>query len=195
MRKPQVARRERDNDLERHVRALLRAIDPSPDREGLERTPARVARALTFLTKGYDEDPRRIINGALFTEEYSEMIVLKDIAFYSLCEHHILPFFGRAHVAYLPDRRIVGISKLARLVEVYARRLQVQERMTSQIAQTISEQLEPLGVAVVLEAEHLCMRMRGVEKQNSTVLTSAMLGVFRDRQETREEFMNLIGKR
>src|SRR6185436_4545184 len=195
MRKPQVARRERDNDVERHVRALLRALDPAPEREGLERTPARVARALTFLTKGYDEDPRRIINGALFTEEYSEMIVLKDIAFYSLCEHHILPFFGRAHVAYLPERRIVGISKLARLVEVYARRLQVQERMTSQIAQTISEQLEPLGVAVVLEAEHLCMRMRGVEKQNSTVLTSAMLGVFRNRQETREEFMNLIGQR
>ena len=195
MRKPQLARRERDNDLERHVRALLRAIDPAPEREGLERTPARVARALTFLTKGYAEDPRRIINGALFTEEYSEMIVLKDIAFYSLCEHHILPFFGRAHVAYLPAGRIVGISKLARLVEVYARRLQVQERMTSQIAQTIEEQLQPLGVAVVLEAEHLCMRMRGVEKQNSTVLTSAMLGVFRNRQETREEFMNLIGQR
>jgi GTP cyclohydrolase I len=195
MRKPQVARRERDNDVERHVRALLRALDPAPEREGLERTPARVARALSFLTKGYDEDPRRIINGALFTEEYSEMIVLKDIAFYSLCEHHILPFFGRAHVAYLPAGRIVGISKLARLVEVYARRLQVQERMTSQIAQTIEEQLQPLGVAVVLEAEHLCMRMRGVEKQNSTVLTSAMLGVFRNRQETREEFMNLIGQR
>ena len=195
MRKLRLARRERDNDLERHVRALLRAIDPMPEREGLERTPTRVARALTFLTKGYGEDPRRIINGALFTEEYSEMIVLKDIAFYSLCEHHILPFFGRAHVAYLPDGRIVGISKLARLVEVYARRLQVQERMTSQIAQTINEQLEPLGVAVVLEAEHLCMRMRGVEKQNSTVVTSTMLGVFRDRQETREEFMNLIGQR
>jgi GTP cyclohydrolase I len=195
MRKPQIARRERDNDVERHVRALLRALDPAPEREGLERTPTRVARALTFLTKGYDEDPRRIINGALFTEDYSEMIVLKDIAFYSLCEHHILPFFGRAHVAYLPDGRIVGISKLARLVEVYARRLQVQERMTSQIAQTIAEQLAPLGVAVVLEAEHLCMRMRGVEKQNSTVVTSAMLGVFRNRQETREEFMNLIGQR
>jgi GTP cyclohydrolase I len=186
---------ERDADLERHVQALLRALDPDPDREGLTRTPARVARALTFLTKGYEEDPRAVINGALFTEEYSEMIVLKDIAFYSLCEHHVLPFFGRAHVAYLPDRRIVGVSKLARLVEVYARRLQVQERMTSQIAQTINEQLEPLGVAVVLEAEHLCMRMRGVEKQNSVVVTSAMLGVFRDRQETRDEFMNLIGAR
>ena len=184
-----------DKDLQQHVRALLRALDPEPDREGLVRTPERVARALAFLTRGYEEDPRRVINGALFTEEYSEMIVLKDIDFYSLCEHHILPFFGKAHVAYLPDRHIVGLSKLARLVEVFARRLQVQERMTSQIANTISEQLTPLGVGVVLEAEHLCMRMRGVEKQNSTVVTSAMLGVFRERRETREEFINLIGRR
>ena len=183
------------NDLERHVRALLRALDPEPEREGLVKTPARVARALTFLTKGHDEDPRAVINGALFSEESSEMIVLKDIDFYSLCEHHILPFFGKAHVAYLPNGKIVGISKLARLVEVFARRLQVQERMTNQIAQTIAEQLQPLGVAVVLEAEHLCMRMRGVEKQNSTVVTSAMLGVFRDQQTTRQEFMNLIGRR
>ena len=183
------------NDLERHVRALLRALDPEPEREGLVKTPTRVARALTFLTKGHQEDPRAVINGALFSEESSEMIVLKDIDFYSLCEHHILPFFGKAHVAYLPNGRIVGISKLARLVEVFARRLQVQERMTNQIAETIAEQLRPLGVAVVLEAEHLCMRMRGVEKQNSTVLTSAMLGVFRDQQTTRQEFMNLIGRR
>ena len=185
----------RGDNLEGQVRALLRALDPEPDREGLVRTPERVARALAFLTRGYEEDPRRVINGALFTEEYSEMIVLKDIDFYSLCEHHILPFFGKAHVAYLPDRHIVGLSKLARLVEVFARRLQVQERMTSQIANTISEQLTPLGVGVVLEAEHLCMRMRGVEKQNSTVVTSAMLGVFRERRETREEFINLIGRR
>ena len=183
------------NDLERHVRALLRALDPEPEREGLVKTPARVARALTFLTKGHDEDPRAVINGALFSEESSEMIVLKDIDFYSLCEHHILPFFGKAHVAYLPNGRIVGISKLARLVEVFARRLQVQERMTNQIAETVAEQLRPLGVAVVLEAEHLCMRMRGVEKQNSTVVTSAMHGVFRDQQTTRQEFMNLIGRR
>jgi GTP cyclohydrolase IA len=183
------------NDLERHVRALLRALDPEPEREGLVKTPARVARALTFLTKGHDEDPRAVINGALFSEESSEMIVLKDIDFYSLCEHHILPFFGKAHVAYLPNGKIVGISKLARLVEVFARRLQVQERMTNQIAETVAEQLRPLGVAVVLEAEHLCMRMRGVEKQNSTVVTSAMHGVFRDQQTTRQEFMNLIGRR
>ena len=192
MRKPQVARRERDNDVERHVRALLRALDPAPEREGLERTPARVARALSFLTKGYDEDPRRIINGALFTEEYSEMIVLKDIAFYSLCEHHILPFFGRAHVAYIPRGRIVGLSKIARLVEVYARRLQVQERLTTEIADNIERHLTPLGVAVVTEAEHLCMRMRGIEKQNSTVVTSAMRGAFQTNSKTREEFMTLI---
>ncbi len=184
-----------DHDLEGHVHALLRVLDPDPEREGLERTPARVARALAFLTKGYGEDPREVINGALFAEDYSEMIVVKDIDFYSLCEHHILPFFGKAHVAYIPHHRIVGLSKLARLVEVFARRLQVQERLTTQVAGTIAEQLEPLGVAVVLEAEHLCMRMRGVEKQNSTVVTSAMLGVFREHQKTREEFMTLIGKR
>src|SRR5437870_6438844 len=182
-------------DIEAHVRAILRALDPEPEREGLGRSPARVARALEFLTRGYDVDPKQVVNGALFDEEHSEMIVLKDIDFYSLCEHHVLPFFGKAHVAYLPNRRIVGISKLARLVEVYARRLQVQERMTSQIATTIAEQLDPLGVGVVLEAEHLCMRMRGVEKQNSVVVTSAMLGVFREHQTTREEFMTLIGRR
>jgi GTP cyclohydrolase I len=182
----------RQADLEPHVRAILQALDPDAAREGLVRTPGRVARALAFLTKGYAEDPRAVINDALFTEEYSEMIVLKDLDFYSLCEHHILPFFGKAHVAYIPNGRIVGISKLARLVEVFARRLQVQERMTNQIASTIAEQLGPLGVGVVLEAEHLCMRMRGVEKQNSTVLTSAMLGVFREQDNTRQEFMNLI---
>ena len=185
----------REQEIESHVRALLATLDPEPGREGLARTPVRVARALSFLTKGHQEDPREVINGALFTEEYSEMIVLKDIDFFSLCEHHILPFFGKAHVAYIPRHRIVGISKLARLVEVFARRLQVQERMTVQIASTVAEQLDPLGVAVVLEAEHLCMRMRGIEKQNSRVLTSAMLGAFRDRQETRDEFMNLIGPR
>jgi GTP cyclohydrolase I len=185
----------RDKSLAGPVRELLRALDPDPEREGLARTPERVARALAFLTRGYGEDPREVINGALFTEQYSEMIVLKDIDFYSLCEHHILPFFGKAHVAYLPNGRIVGISKLARLVEVYARRLQVQERMTNQIASTVAQQLEPLGVGVVLEAEHLCMRMRGVEKQNSVVVTSAMLGAFREHQTTRDEFMTLIGRR
>ena len=181
--------------LEAAVTTILRAVDPEPEREGLARTPARVARALAYLTQGYAQDPKTVINDALFTEQYSEMIVVRDIDFYSLCEHHILPFFGKAHVAYLPRNHIVGISKLARLVEVYARRLQVQERMTTQIAQTIEQHLKPLGVAVVLEAEHLCMRMRGVEKQNSFVVTSAMLGGFRTNQETRAEFMNLIGRR
>jgi GTP cyclohydrolase I len=181
--------------VETAVSAILRALDPQPEREGLERTPARVARALAYMTRGYLEDPTTVINNALFTEQYSEMIVVRDIDFYSLCEHHILPFFGRAHVAYLPRNHIVGISKIARLVEIYARRLQVQERLTTQIAKTIDEHLKPLGVAVVLEAEHLCMRMRGVEKQNSIVLTSAMLGGFRTNQETRAEFMTLIGRR
>jgi GTP cyclohydrolase I len=182
------------SELEAHVARILRAIDPEPDREGLERTPARVAQALTYLTKGYEQDPRRVINGALFTEPYSEMILVRDIDFFSLCEHHILPFFGKAHVAYIPNQRIVGISKLARLVEVFARRLQVQERMTTQIASTVQEELDPLGVGVVMEAEHLCMRMRGVEKQNSSVTTSAMLGAFRSNQKTREEFMTLIAR-
>lgn len=175
------------------VRELLRQIGEEPEREGLKRTPARVVEALRFLTRGYAQDPRQIVNGALFTEEgYQEMILCKDVDFYSLCEHHLLPFMGKAHVAYLPNRRIIGLSKLARLVEIFARRLQVQERLTTQIAQTIMEELEPLGVAVVLEAEHLCMRMRGVEKQNSYVTTSAMLGVFRTHFETRQEFMNLL---
>jgi len=183
------------DELEAHVRAILRALDPEPEREGLQRTPARVARALESLTRGHGVDPKQVINGALFVEDYSEMIVLKDIDFYSMCEHHVLPFFGKAHVAYLPQHRIIGISKIARLVEVFARRLQVQERMTTQIANTIMEELDPLGVGVVLEAEHLCMRMRGVEKQNSVVLTSTMLGAFREHQATREEFMTLIGRR
>ncbi len=184
-----------ERDLAAHVAGILRAIDPEPEREGLVRTPDRVARALTFLTRGYAQDPHSVINEALFTEEYSEMIVMKDIDFFSMCEHHILPFYGKAHVAYIPNGRIVGISKLARLVEVFARRLQVQERMTTQIAATIEQELTPHGVGVVLEAEHLCMRMRGVEKQNSSVTTSAMLGAFQTQQKTREEFINLIQRR
>lgn len=180
-----------ERDLESHVRALLDALDPEPEREGLERTPARVARALAFLTKGYAEDPRQVINGALFSEEHSEMIVLKDIDFYSLCEHHILPFVGKAHVAYLPNRHIVGISKIARLVEVYARRLQVQERMTNQIATTIAEQLDPLGVGVVLEAEHTCMTLRGATASGSRTTTSTLLGTLRTDARARAEFFAL----
>jgi len=181
--------------MEDQIRQILRAIGEDPDREGLQRTPQRVAQALTFLTRGYQMDPEKVINDALFTEEYEEMIVQKDIDFYSLCEHHMLPFFGKAHVAYIPNHKIVGISKLARLVDVFSRRLQVQERMTNQIATTIMDKLDALGVAVVLEAEHLCMRMRGVEKQNSYVITSSLLGAFRTRTETRNEFMNLIRRK
>ena len=177
---------------EDHVRALLRTIGEDPDREGLVKTPERVARALQFLTKGYSEDPAAILNSALFSEEYSEMIVLKDLDFFTLCEHHMLPFFGKAHVAYIPSKKILGLSKLARLFEVFARRLQVQERLTTQVAHSLMDAIDPQGVGVVVEAEHLCMRMRGVEKQNSVVVTSCMLGTFRDRQETREEFTTLI---
>ena len=178
--------------MEEQIRQILQTLGEDPDREGLTRTPQRVAKSLTFLTQGYKMDPAQVINDALFTEDYEEMILQKDIDFFSLCEHHLLPFFGKAHVAYIPHHKIVGISKLARLVDIYARRLQVQERLTNQIANIIMEKLDPLGVAVVIEAEHLCMKMRGVEKQNSYVITSSLLGAFRTRQETRNEFMNLI---
>ena len=178
--------------MEEQIRHILKALGEDPDREGLLKTPSRVTQALTFLTQGYRQDPAKVINDALFTEDYEEMIVQRDIDFFSLCEHHLLPFFGKAHVAYIPHHKIVGISKLARLVDVYARRLQVQERLTNQIANIIMEKLDPLGVAVVIEAEHLCMRMRGVEKQNSMIITSTLLGAFRTRQETRQEFMTLI---
>jgi GTP cyclohydrolase I len=182
-----------DSVAEDAIRTILRHVGEDPAREGLLRTPQRVVRAFDFLTRGYSQDPREVLNDALFVEHgYQEMIVCRDIDFYSLCEHHLLPFMGKAHVAYLPKNHIIGISKLPRIVEIYARRLQVQERMTTQIAETILEVLDPLGVAVVLEAEHLCMRMRGVEKQNSSVTTSAMLGVFRANQETRQELMTLL---
>jgi GTP cyclohydrolase IA len=181
--------------LEPHVEAILAALGEDPAREGLVKTPERVARALRFFTKGYQEDPFEVIRGALFGEDYDyqEMILCRDIDFFSLCEHHLLPFFGKAQVAYIPQQRIVGISKIARLVEVFSRRLQVQERLTTQVASTLMEALDPLGVGVVLKAEHLCMRMRGVEKQNSVVVTSSMQGVFRTHQETRQELMTLIG--
>ncbi len=182
--------------IEGYVREILKHMGEDPDREGLLKTPYRVARAFEYLTKGYQQDPKEVINDAIFTEEdYSEMIVVKDIDFFSMCEHHILPFFGRANVAYIPNKRIVGISKVARLVDVYARRLQVQERITTQVANTLMEELKPLGVGVIITAEHLCMRMRGVEKQNSIVTTSATLGAFRTHQETREEFITLVNGR
>src|SRR5574342_608374 len=178
--------------MEDQIRSILKSIGENPDREGLKKTPKRVTDALEFLTRGYQMNLDEVINNAVFSEDYSEMIVQKNIDFYSLCEHHLLPFFGKAHVAYLPQRKIIGVSKLARLVDVFARRLQVQERLTNQIATTLMEKLNPMGVGVVIEAEHLCMRMRGVEKQNSLIITSTLLGAFRTRQETRNEFMNLI---
>jgi GTP cyclohydrolase I len=174
------------------VRELLASLGEDPDREGLINTPRRVEKALKFLTSGYDADIDSVLNNALFTVEYSEMVIVKDIDFYSLCEHHLLPFFGRCHVAYIPTNKVIGLSKIPRLVDVFSRRLQVQERLTSQIAETIREKIAPLGVAVVVEATHLCMSMRGVEKQNSFAVTSAMLGAFRTNARTRMEFLELI---
>ncbi|MGH7308539.1 MAG: GTP cyclohydrolase I FolE [Candidatus Rokuibacteriota bacterium] len=174
------------------IEQLLKELGEDACREGLERTPERVEQALRFLTNGYRMKVEDVFNGALFVEEYDEMVVVKDIDYFSMCEHHLIPFFGRAHIAYMPHKRIVGLSKIPRLVEMFSRRLQVQERLTTQIANTLNEVLQPRGVAVVMEAVHLCMIMRGVEKQNSKAVTSAMLGAFRDRPETRAEFMELI---
>lgn len=174
------------------IRELLTKLGEDPDREGLEQTPRRVERAFRFLTGGYQADVDKVLNNALFTVDYSEMVIVKDIDFYSLCEHHLLPFFGRCHVAYIPNGKVIGLSKIPRLVDVFARRLQVQERLTSQIATTIEQSISPLGVAVVVEATHLCMAMRGVEKQNSVAVTSAMLGAFRNSARTRTEFLELI---
>src|SRR6186997_574887 len=174
------------------IEQLLVELGEDPGREGLLNTPRRVEKALRFLTSGYDADIDKVLNGALFTVDYSEMVIVKDIDFYSLCEHHLLPFFGKCHVAYIPNKRVIGLSKIPRLVDVFARRLQIQERMTNQIAETIREKIDPLGVAVVCEGTHLCMSMRGVEKQNSFAITSAMLGVFRDNARTRMEFLELL---
>lgn len=177
------------------VRALLTELGEDPMRDGLTRTPERVERSLKFLTSGYKSDVKTVLNGALFDVDYSEMVIVKDIDFYSLCEHHLLPFFGKCHVAYVPRGKVIGLSKIPRLVEVFSRRLQVQERLTNQIADTLRVTLKPLGVAVVLEATHLCMSMRGVQKQNSIAVTSAMLGVLRDDARTRMEFLELIRHR
>ena len=178
--------------IARLIEELLRELGEDTQREGLDRTPERVEKALRYFTSGYAQDVKEVLNDAMFVEEYDEMVIVKDIDFFSLCEHHMIPFFGKAHIAYMPRKKIVGLSKIPRLVEMYSRRLQVQERLTTQIANTLNEALQPRGVAVVMEAIHLCMLMRGVEKQNSKAVTSAMLGSFRDRPETRAEFMELI---
>ena len=174
------------------IRQLLVELGEDPTREGLVRTPKRVEKSLAFLTGGYRADIDEVLNNALFTVDYNEMVIVKDIDFYSLCEHHLLPFFGKCHIAYIPKTRVIGLSKIPRLVDVFARRLQIQERMTNQIAETIREKIDPLGVAVVCEGTHLCMSMRGVEKQNSCAVTSAMLGAFQDNARTRMEFLELI---
>lgn len=174
------------------IRQMLVQLGEDPNREGLRRTPERFEKALRFLTSGYRQDPEKLLNGAMFSVSYDEMVVVKDIELYSLCEHHLLPFFGKCHVAYIPNKKVVGLSKVARLVNMYARRLQIQERLTSQIAQTINDKLKPQGVGVIIEARHLCMVMRGVEKQHSAAVTSAMLGVFRENKQTRDEFLSLV---
>ena len=184
-----------DERVRNAVEILLNEVGEDPTREGLARTPTRVAKALQFLTSGYESDIDAVVNDALFTVDYSEMVIVKDIDFYSLCEHHLLPFFGKCHVAYLPRTKVIGLSKIPRLIEVFSRRLQVQERFTNQIAKTLSTILDPLGVGIVVEATHLCMLMRGVEKQNSFAVTSAMLGAFRDDARTRMEFLELLKQR
>ena len=176
------------------IRQLLTAIGEDPTREGLVNTPRRIEKALAFLTSGYGANVDEVVNDALFTVDYTEMVIVRDIDFYSLCEHHLLPFFGRCHVAYIPRHKVLGLSKIPRLVEIFSRRLQVQERLTNQIAETIREKVDPLGVGVVMEATHLCMTMRGVQKQNTAAVTSAMLGSFREDARTRGEFLTLLRK-
>jgi GTP cyclohydrolase IA len=180
--------------LEENYKAIITQLGEDPEREGLQKTPERIAKAMQYLTQGYDQDAEAVVRGAMFTEECSEMVIVKDIEIYSMCEHHMLPFFGRAHVAYIPNGKIVGLSKIARVVDIYARRLQVQERLTQQVLHCLQNTLNPIGVAVVIEASHLCMMMRGVQKQNSVTTTSAFTGQFQEMQ-TRNEFINLISAR
>jgi len=183
---------ESSDTIAEHVRRILELIGEDPDRDGLRHTPERFEKALRFLTKGYHQDQEKVLNGAMFSVTYDQMVLLKDIEVYSMCEHHMLPFFGKCHVAYIPDKKVVGLSKIPRLVNMFARRLQIQERLTNQIASAIQQKICPRGVGVVIEARHLCMVMRGVEKQNSQAVTSAMLGAFRENAQTREEFLSLI---
>jgi GTP cyclohydrolase IA len=185
----------RDASIADHARRIIELLGEDPNREGLRDTPERFAKAMQFLTRGYEQDLNKVLNGAMFSVCYDEMVVVKDIELYSLCEHHLLPFFGRCHVAYIPNKRVVGLSKIPRLVNMFSRRLQIQERLTNQIARAIEEELQPIGVGVIVEAKHLCMVMRGVEKQNSQTVTSAMLGAFRENIHTRDEFLSLVRDR
>ena len=182
-------------EISEYYYRILKLLGEDPEREGLLKTPERVAKALSFLTRGYEQDPEELLRSAIFREEYRQMVIVKDIDIYSMCEHHMLPFFGKAHVAYIPDGTITGLSKIARVVETYAARLQVQERLTTQIRNCIQDNLKPLGVAVVIEAQHMCMQIRGVQKQNSVTTTSAFTGCFLSNLNTREEFIHLIGSR
>lgn len=192
---PQGERAENIQKIQHHVHELLSLLGEDPNREGLLKTPLRVAHSLTYLTQGYSQDIDEVLNGAIFNEAYDEMVVVRDINVFSLCEHHLLPFYGRAHVAYIPNGKIIGLSKIPRVVEVFAKRLQVQERLTSQVADCLMKALNPRGVAVVIEALHLCMAMRGVEKTNSFTVTSSMLGTFRESERARMEFLSFIGKK
>jgi len=185
----------KDREIAPLISEILMRVGEDPNRDGLVRTPERVDQALHFLTSGYKMDLGKILNGALYDVKYDEMVVVKDIEFFSLCEHHMLPFFGKMHVAYLPQKKVIGLSKIPRIVDMFARRLQIQERLTQEVAQTLMQAVEPLGVGVICEARHLCMMMRGVEKQHSGAMTSAMLGAFRDRKETRDEFLALVNHR
>lgn len=191
---PQLAHK-KDQPIAPLVKQILERLGEDPRREGLARTPERVAKAMQFLVKGYKDDPEELLRKALFTVTYDEMVIVKDVEMFSLCEHHLLPFFGKVHVAYIPNGKVIGLSKIPRLIEAFSRRLQIQERLTTQIAEAIQNTIEPQGVGVVIEARHLCMMMRGVEKQHSSAVTSSMLGCFRNEEETRSEFLSLIRQR
>jgi GTP cyclohydrolase I len=185
----------RSGSIATHMKEIISALGEDPDRDGLVRTPERSEKALRYLTSGYSADIRQIVNGALFDVKYDEVVIVRDIEFFSLCEHHLLPFFGKIHVAYLPDSKVIGLSKIPRIVDVFARRLRIQERLTQQVAETLQDLVNPRGVGVICEARHFCMMMRGVEKQHSGAITSAMLGAFRDNKETRNELLSLVGQR
>ena len=191
----ELPRKQADPSIATHMQAVLQALGEDPFRDGLARTPVRIEKALRYLTSGYSADINEIVNGALFDVEYDEVVIVRDIEFFSLCEHHMLPFFGKMHVAYLPATKVIGLSKIPRIVDVFARRMQIQERLTRQVADTIQELLQPRGVGVICEARHFCMMMRGVEKQHSGAITSAMLGAFRHDKETRHELLSLVGQR